>query len=195
MRNVGAIILAAGGSVRFGQPKQLLAFQGESLVRRAVRAATEAGCARVVVVVGDLHTEIENDLRESSATIVPNADWQRGLGTTIRCGLRHLLASLPELDAVAIAACDQPFVESSTIAALIAERDRTGKPIVASSYADTLGIPALFDRTCFDLLLALPDESGAKAILESRRDDVASIEFAEGAIDIDTPADFERLGS
>jgi molybdenum cofactor cytidylyltransferase len=195
MRNVGAIILAAGGSVRFGRPKQLLAFQGESLVRRAVRAATEAGCARVVVVVGDLHTEIENDLRESSATIVPNADWQRGLGTTIRCGLRHLLASVPDLDAVAIAACDQPFVESSTIAALIAERDRTGKPIVASSYADTLGIPALFDHTCFDLLLALPDESGAKAIIESRRDDVASIEFAEGAIDIDTPADFERLGS
>ncbi|MEN3370400.1 MAG: molybdenum cofactor cytidylyltransferase [Verrucomicrobiota bacterium] len=193
MRNVGAIVLAAGGSGRFGQPKQLLAFQGESLVRRAVRAVS-AQCSCVVVVVGDLGAEIENDLSESSATIVLNADWRCGLGTSIRCGLRDLLASLADLDAVVIVACDQPFVESSTIAALIAERERSGKPIVASSYANTLGIPALFDRSCFEELLALPDQSGAKAIIESRRDDVASIEFEKGAIDIDTPADFERLG-
>ena len=192
MRSVGAIILAAGGSERFGRPKQLLTFQGESLVRRAVRAVT-AQCSCVVVVVGDLGAEIENDLGESSATIVPNADWRRGLGTTIRCGLRHLHASLPDLDTVVIAACDQPFVEPGTIAALMAEHERSGKPIVASSYANTLGIPALFDRSYFDALLALPDQSGAKAIMESRPDDVASIEFEKGAIDIDTPADFERL--
>jgi molybdenum cofactor cytidylyltransferase len=102
---------------------------------------------------------------------------------------------VPDLETVVIAACDQPFVESSTIAALIAARERTGKPIVASSYANTLGIPALFGRSCFDALLALPDESGAKAIIESQPNDVASIEFPNGAIDIDTPADFERLGS
>jgi molybdenum cofactor cytidylyltransferase len=194
MSSVGAIILAAGGSVRFGRPKQLLTFQGESLAHRAIRAATEAQCAYVVVVVGDVGDEIENDLRESSVVVVPNAEWRRGLGTSIRCGLRYLRSSVTGLDAVVILACDQPFVESSTIAALMAERERSGKPIVASSYANTLGIPALFDRSCFDALLALPDESGAKAIIESRRDDVASIEFEKGAIDIDTPADFERLG-
>jgi molybdenum cofactor cytidylyltransferase len=194
MPSVGAIILAAGGSARFGRPKQLLAFQGESLARRAVRAATEARCAGVVVVVGDLGAEIKNDLRDRSATIVPNADWRQGLGTSIRCGLRSLLASPADLDAVVILACDQPFVESGTIATLITEHERGGKPIVASSYANTLGIPALFDRSCFDSLLALPDDSGAKAIIESRRDEVASIEFEKGAIDIDTPADFERLG-
>jgi molybdenum cofactor cytidylyltransferase len=192
MPSVGAIILAAGGSERLGRPKQLVIFQGESLVRRAVRAVT-AQCSSVVVVVGDLGAEIENDLGESSATIVPNADWRRGLGTTIRCGLRHLLGSRADLDAVVILACDQPFVEPSTIAALMVEHERSGKPIVASSYANTLGIPALFDRSCFDALLALPDQSGAKSIIESRPDDVASIEFEKGAIDIDTPADFERL--
>ncbi|MEY2518979.1 MAG: molybdenum cofactor cytidylyltransferase [Verrucomicrobiota bacterium] len=192
MPSVGAIILAAGGSGRLGQPKQLVIFQGQSLVRRAVRAVT-ARCPCVAVVVGDLGAEIENDLGESSATIVPNAEWRSGLGTSIRCGLRHLLGSLPDLDAVVILACDQPFVEASTIAALMAAHERSGKPIVASSYANTLGIPAFFDRSCFDALLALPEQSGAKAIIESRPDDVASIEFEKGAIDIDTPADFERL--
>ncbi|MEY2483929.1 MAG: molybdenum cofactor cytidylyltransferase [Verrucomicrobiota bacterium] len=192
MPSVGAIILAAGGSERLGRPKQLVIFQGESLARRAVRAVI-AQCSCVAVVVGDLGAEIENNLRASSATIVPNAEWRSGIGTSIRCGLRYLLGSLPDLDAVVILACDQPYVEASTIAALIVEHERSGKPIVASRYANTLGIPALFDRSCFDALLALPDQSGAKAIIESRPDDVASIEFEKGAIDIDTPADFERL--
>ena len=195
MQNVGALILAAGGSGRFGRPKQLLIFRGESLVRRAARAATDARCAQVAVVVGDSGAAIKEDLRGSPAAIVPNPDWRRGLGTSIRCGLESLLASGPDLDAVVVVACDQPFLESTTIAALIAKQEKSGKPIVAASYAGTLGVPALFDRSCFGALLALPDDSGAKALIESRPNDVASIEFEKGAMDVDTPADFERLGS
>lgn len=192
MRNVGAIILAAGGSSRFGQAKQLLSFQGESLVRRAVRAAIDAGCACVTVVVGDARDRIETELRETAAVIVKNPEWQRGLGTSIRCGLRRLLSSQPELDAVVLLACDQPFVDASVITSLIAQQENSGKPIVACSYANTLGVPALFDRGCFESLLALPDDPGAKALIESRPADVAQIEFEKGAIDIDTPADFEQ---
>jgi molybdenum cofactor cytidylyltransferase len=193
MRNLGAIILAAGGSSRFGQAKQLLSFQGESLVRRSVRGAIEAGCACVAVIVGDIRDRIEAELRETPAVIVENPEWQRGLGTSIRCGLRHLLSSQPELDAVVLLACDQPFVDASVIMSLIAQQDNTRKPIVACSYANTLGIPALFDRACFESLLALPDGSGAKALIEARSADVAQIEFEKGAIDIDTPADFEGI--
>jgi molybdenum cofactor cytidylyltransferase len=90
-------------------------------------------------------------------------------------------------------ACDQPFVDARTISALMTMREDSGKPIVASRYANTLGVPALFDRSCFAALLALPDDSGAKMLIESRGRDVAAIEFEQGAIDIDTPADFERL--
>jgi molybdenum cofactor cytidylyltransferase len=193
MSNVGAIILAAGGSSRFGRPKQLLIFQGESLVRRAVRAATEACGTGVVVVTGDTRALIGAELRESGASVVENPEWRGGLGTSIRCGLRHLITAAPELEAVVLLACDQPFVEAETVSGLMAKQAITGKAIVASSYANTLGIPALFDRSCFAALLALPDESGAKAIIEARRDEVAQIEFEKGAIDIDTPADFERL--
>ena len=195
MAHVGAIILAAGGSRRFGRPKQLLAFQSESLVRRSVRVAREAGIASVAVVAGESVDAIKGEVRETSATVVENQDWQLGLGTSIRCGLRHLRASVPDLEAVVIIACDQPFVDASTIDALLAEWKRSGKPIVASSYAGTLGIPALFDRSCFEMLLALPDASGAKALIESQPDQVAQIKFEQGAIDIDTPADFERLGN
>jgi molybdenum cofactor cytidylyltransferase len=193
MPNAGAIILAAGGSRRFGRPKQLVAFQSESLVHRSVRVATEAGITSIAVVAGESMDAIKGEVRETSAAVVENRDWELGLGTSIRCGLQNLRASVPDLEAVVIIACDQPFVEASIIAALLEERQRSGKPIVASSYAGTLGIPALFDRSCFEELLALPDDSGAKALIESRQHEVAQIKFEHGAIDIDTPADLERL--
>jgi molybdenum cofactor cytidylyltransferase len=193
MRNVGAIVLAAGGSSRFGAAKQLLSFQGESLVRRAVRAAIDAGCACVTVVIGDARDSIAAELRETPVLITENSEWQRGLGTSIRCGLRDLLASRPELDAVVFLACDQLFVDAHLITLLIGRWKTSGKLIVASSYAKTLGIPALFDRACFESLLALPDHSGAKALIESRSADVAQVDFEKGAIDIDTPADLARI--
>ena len=195
MGNVGAIILAAGGATRFGGPKQLLKFQGETLVRRALRAATEGGCTQVAVVVGESGTLIKDELSKMPGCVVENPDWPRGLGTSIRCGLRLLLVSMPPLDAAVVMACDQPLVEGATIAALLAQQEKSGKAIVASRYANTVGIPALFGRSCFAALLALPDDSGAKTLIESRSDEVAWIEFEKGAIDIDTRADFEQLTS
>lgn len=195
MRNVGAVILAAGGSSRLGQPKQLLPFQGESLLRRAARSAVEAGCTCVTVVAGDARDRIEIELGGTPAIIVGNLEWQRGIGTSVRCGLRHLLSLRPDVDAVILLACDQPFLEAGVITSLIAWHESSGKPIVASSYAGTLGIPALFHRSCFESLLALPEDSGAKILIESRSADVAQMEFEQGAIDIDTPADFEGLTS
>ena len=193
MRDVGAVILAAGASSRLGQPKQLLSFQGESLLRRAVRSALEAGCPYVTAVAGDARDRIEMELRGTPAVVAENSEWRRGLGTSVRCGLRHLLSSRPEIDAVVLLVCDQPFLDADVIRSLIARQESSGKPIVASSYAGTLGIPALFHHTCFESLLALPDDSGAKMLIESRSADVAQVEFEKGAIDIDTPEDFEQI--
>ena len=122
--------------------------------------------------------------------VVENAEWQRGLGTSIRRGLQEIGGSA---DAVVLVTCDQPLVEGSVIAQLITAQEKTGKPIIASSYANTFGVPALFERSCFEALLALPDDSGAKKLIEEQAANVASIPFEAGAIDIDTPEDFEGL--
>jgi molybdenum cofactor cytidylyltransferase len=147
----------------------------------------------VSVVVGDAGDRIATELRDTPAFIVENQEWQRGLGTSIRCGLRHQLKSQPELAAVLLLVCDQPFVDVSVIGSLVTRWEHSRKAIVACHYANTLGVPALFDHACFEELLALSDKSGAKALIESREDGVASVEFEKGAIDIDTPADFHRL--
>jgi len=204
MRNVGAVILAAGGSSRFGRPKQLLIFRGETLVRRAVRAAAEAGCDPIILVVGAIGESIRSEvvIRESRiaspsapgdgprTTVVENTEWQNGIGTSIRRGLEQLPGSV---QAVVLIACDQPFVDASVVAELIAAQEKTRKPIVASSYANTIGVPALFDRSCFAALLALPADAGAKTLMTAQPSDVAVVAFERGAIDIDTPEDFQRL--
>jgi len=98
----------------------------------------------------------------------------------------------PDLDAAVLVTCDQPFVNVAVFTRLMQLRLATGKPIIASAYAETLGIPALFDRSCFPDLLRLNGDSGAKGITLAWPHDVASFDFPAGEIDIDTAADYEN---
>jgi molybdenum cofactor cytidylyltransferase len=188
---VGAVVLAAGGSIRFGKPKQLAIFQGEPLVRRIVTVAKDAGCAPVVVVAGAV--QITPVLAGLPVSIIEHPNWSNGLGSSIAVGVKHAVTSTAKLDAVILLSCDQPFVNAATLRQLIQLHLENGKTIVASAYAETLGIPALFDRSCFGDLLQLRGDSGAKGVILAGRHDVAPFNFPAAAIDIDTTADYEKL--
>ena len=188
---IGAVVLAAGGSARLGRPKQLLYYGGQSFVRRAARAALEAGCAPVAVVVGPDRDKIAPELRDLAVIILPNESWRRGMGTSIRAGVE----ALKDCDGLLILGCDQPRVDSTLIRQLVARQEETQKPMVASAYAGTRGVPAVFGRSCFAELLSLGDKQGAKVLLVARPHDVATVDFPGGAMDIDTPGDWERLAS
>jgi molybdenum cofactor cytidylyltransferase len=122
-----------------------------------------------------------------------NPHWQSGLGSSIVVGVRHAMNLAPELDAMALVTCDQPFVTAAVFTQLIQLRLTSGKPIVVSAYAETIGIPALFDRSCFPDVLRLQGDSGAKGIILARPQDVASFDFPAGHIDIDTAMDYAKL--
>ena len=189
----GAVILAAGGSSRFGRPKQLLPFGGKTLVRTIIDAACEAGCSPVVVVIGSNGEKIRPELAHANVIEVRNANWQRGIGSSIRSGVQALTDHAPDVEAILLLVCDQPAVNAPVIEDLIATHETTKKAIVASSYADTLGVPALFDHFLFERLLSLSDEAGAKSIIMQNPERVAQFAFPEGAIDIDTWEDWEKL--
>ena len=186
---IGAIILAAGGSSRLGQPKQFLVHEGETLIRRAARAAIEGGCAPVVIVGGDENARILREVADLATQVVHHPAWQRGIGTSIRVGLAELRARAPGLNAVVVMVCDQPFVTASLIANLIARHAAHRSLNIACAYADTVGVPALFTRHFFRRLAALPDDSGARQLLAQWPHRTATIPFSNGAIDIDTTRD------
>jgi len=190
---IGAVILAAGGSSRFGQPKQLLPFRGKTLVRTIINAACEAGCSSVAVVVASNGEKVHPELAHANVMEVRNANWQREIGSSIRSGVQALTDHAPDVEAILLLVCDQPAVNARVIEDLIATHETTKKAIVASSYADTVGVPALFDRSLFERLLSLSDEAGAKSIILQNPERVAQFAFPEGAIDIDTWEDWEKL--
>lgn len=182
----GVVVLAAGGSSRFGRPKQLLPYLGRTLVEHAVRTALASGAAEVVVVVGAEGPEIRRRLQGLRVRIVTNEAWAEGMGGSIAKGVAALGDGI---DSTVIALADQPRITPEHLRAL-AIRAGT-EPIVASSYDGIVGAPCAFGRSQFSRLLALKGEEGARHLIRSS--DVAVIEFAAANVDVDTPSDYHAL--
>jgi molybdenum cofactor cytidylyltransferase len=189
----GIIILAAGASSRMGQPKQLLPYQQQTLLQRAIQAAVAVPNVLVIVVVGANQTLITPNVNNSSVILEYNSDWQQGMASSIRVGIKRLVAEHPTVQNALLMLCDQPFVDTAVLQRLIDEKLRSNSRIVASAYQNTMGAPVLFDQSYFTALMTLQGQEGAKKLLSKYKDQVIGIPFEKGAIDIDTPADYERL--
>lgn len=186
------IILAAGASTRMGRPKQLLPWQGITLLQHAVQTAL-AVTTQPVVVTGANDEHLATAVDPGQVTLVHNPEWQQGIASSIRCGLQALLNRIPTPDQVIFMVCDQPFVTAGLLLDLINEQQKSRKPIVASAYANTLGIPALFDSSLFPQLLDLQGDTGARRLIQQYSGEVSSVIFEEGMYDIDTLVDYQDL--
>jgi molybdenum cofactor cytidylyltransferase len=192
---IGVVILAAGASVRMGRPKQLLLYRGQTLIRWAVETALASVCHPIVVVTGAHAELVKNELKHLPILVVDNGEWEKGMSSSIRIGIETLVATNGELDGAVVMLCDQPFVTAAVVNALVEARFKTGKSIVASAYGETRGVPAFFSRQLFPEITALEANSGARQVIANHPDDVASVCFAEGVVDVDTPRDYEMLES
>ena len=192
MNEIGVLILAAGSSSRMGTSKQMLPLEGKSLLARTISAALEAKLDNIVVVLGSNADEHRIEANEFPVTTLLNNDWYKGMGTSIKTGTQHF-RSQESISGIIILVCDQPKLSSQMILALIEKEKETHKPIIASQYANTLGVPALFMRTVFDKLLTVPDEQGAKKVIMQNRDHLSIVDFPDGAIDLDTKEDYDNF--
>ncbi|MFN6528668.1 nucleotidyltransferase family protein [Nostoc sp. ChiSLP03a] len=190
---IAVMILAAGASTRMGTPKQLLLYQGRSFLQYITDIAIASVCQPVVVVLGANAEQIHPQIKQLPVKVVKNSNWACGMSTSIKSGI-ELLNNLPQkIEAVVITLCDQPFVSTQIINQLVDTYYSTKKPIIACEYGDTLGVPALFSQTFFSELVALKETSGAKKVINHHLNEVFSIPFPLGDIDIDTPTDYEQL--
>ncbi|MDU0371565.1 nucleotidyltransferase family protein [Hymenobacter endophyticus] len=182
------LLLAAGASTRLGRPKQLVQFRGQSLLRRAAETAVQAAAgAPVVVVTGALHEELLPELGALPLQVVRCPEWERGMGASLKTGLRLLDQLLPSPSGVLVMLCDQPLVTPQLLLELQAAQQQTTLPIVASAYAGTQGVPVLFAAAAVPLLRQLPDAGGAGQLLKRHAAQVTSVVFPAGALDVDTP--------
>lgn len=185
------IILAAGNASRFGTAKQLLPFGEKTLLRHVVDEAVQTGAGRVVVVTGAHAEAVKASLENARIEIVFNKHWSEGQASGIVAGVGHLMTTLPGVQNFLLAVCDQPFVTASLFIQLLEKQKETGKNIVASTYAGTAGTPVLFTRKYVDDLLGLQGDKGAKKIVSAHPDDLATVDFPKGYLDIDTREDYE----
>ncbi|HEX5875754.1 MAG TPA: nucleotidyltransferase family protein [Pyrinomonadaceae bacterium] len=190
---VGAVILAAGSSSRMGRPKQTLQFQGTSLLRRVAIAALDATCRPVVVVTGADAELSRRELDQLEVREAFNPDWETGMGSSVRVGIEGLISIDPDVAATVLLLCDQPHVTSDVVANLLAAHHTTGRPVIASAYGESFGVPALFSRTLFTELTQLAGSSGAKEIIKRHASAVHFLPFPDGEVDVDTPNDFSSL--
>lgn len=176
-----------------GQSKQMLDIGGEALLLKTVKAAINSQAGFIVVVLGaneKMHREILTDL---PVDILYNKNWESGMGGSLKAGLLHLRNIHPLLEAVIILVCDQPLLKGEHIFNLLSGYEQIKKPIIASMYSGTPGVPVLFDKVYFPKLMALPDDQGAKKTVLENPDDVFGIEFPGGEFDLDTMEDYNAF--
>lgn len=178
------VVLAAGASSRLGRSKQLLPYQGHTLVEHAAQVALDSGAAEVFVVLGCDADAVGEPLKDMGVRALFNPNWQEGMGSSIRTGVAALSKTTK---VVVISLVDQPHVTADHLLALA---EQTFKhPIAASSYDGTLGAPCAFARSQFAQLLSLEGDYGARALIRTGSD-VAAVEFKAARFDIDREQDY-----
>lgn len=189
-QQVAAIVLAAGGSSRFGQPKPLLDFHGQPFVRVVAENALRAGLSPVVVVLGADSAAVRQAVQDLPVVCVENKAWQSGQASSIVAGLR----ALPGTSGAALfLLADQPQIPARLMRAL-ADRHAEDLPAVLAPYViDRRANPVLFDRVTFADLLTLTGDTGGRAIFGKFSPRYLPWHDDLLMLDVDTPQDYQRL--
>jgi molybdenum cofactor cytidylyltransferase len=185
---VAALVLAAGGSHRLGEPKQLLAYRGATLLDTTLTTVRAAGFEQVVVVVGGAADEVRARVDLDDLDVAVNADFGQGCATSIHTGLDHVH---PAMHGLVLLLGDQPGVSVDAILAL-ATRSR-GHAVGVCSYDDALGHPLWFDRSMFDTLRGLHGDKAVWKLVDAGDDVVRVPVPGDVPLDVDTWDDYQAL--
>ena len=188
---VAGVVLAAGSSTRMGRNKLFFELDGETLLRRAVRRAVDAGLDPVLVVVGHEAARARTELADLACTPVDNPDHALGVNRSLRTGISHV----PErARAAVVMLADMPFVTTRMVAVLVARYRESTAPLVISAYGDVNAPPMLYDRTLFSELRQMSGEGCGRQVVRRHRHEAVAVAWPSAALqDVDVPEDYERI--
>jgi CTP:molybdopterin cytidylyltransferase MocA len=186
---VAGLVLAAGGSSRFGSTNKLLApLHGRPLLEHALQTMASAGLASVTCVLGSGAAQIikQIDLRGTIPLVC--TDWAEGQSASLRAGIKALRAS----DAVVITLGDQPLISAEAISRVVTSRS-PDTPVVQAEYAGIPGHPVLLEHELFPSLIRVRGDRGARDLIAQTARRLVRCDGLGSPRDVDTPAELEAV--
>jgi CTP:molybdopterin cytidylyltransferase MocA len=180
---IGGLVLAAGGSSRFGgRPKQLASLGGRPMLEHVLIAMEAAPLDRVAVVLGSHAGEVREAVPLHGAEAVVCEDWATGMGASLRAGV----SALSDCEAVAVALGDQPLLSSEAVARVVSQRG-ADELAVRATYGGVPGHPVLLERTLLARVGELNGDAGARELLHGVPIREVACDGLGSPDDIDTP--------
>jgi len=184
------VILAAGASIRYGSPKQILDWKGKPFVRTIAETALKAGLDPVIVITGANQKEVTDSLDGINVKIILNPDWPTGQASSIKSGV---MAIPPNCGSTIFLLADQPQINIPIITSLKEEHEKGLYPIIAPMILDRRANPVLFDRVTFKELMELEGDTGGRSIFHKYKIEYLPWHDDSLLLDVDTPEDYEKL--
>ena len=188
---VDAVVIAAGSSSRVGAFKPLLDFGENHIIGTIIRKLDASGIGSVIVVSGYSHQLLEAELKGSPVRLVLNEDYERGMLSSIQCGLR---TASKTASGVLICLVDQPFIRVDTLRKILAAFAGGKAGIILPTYRGKHGHPIVISRKYFDEVFRLDDSIGLRQLMKRHKDDIYEVLVPTDDVirDIDTREDYER---
>ncbi len=184
------LILAAGSSNRMGTSKQLLPIHTTTLLGIVIKNALLSEANAVFCVLGSEYKKVKESIKNFDIEIINNTNYNNGLSSSINAGVNHINSEL--YDAILIMLGDQPKIDSNYLNRLIDTFKANQNKIIASSYKNSFGVPAIFPKYAFNKLQGLKGDKGAKDVLNSNSKSIISIKADSNLFDIDTKEDYNN---
>lgn len=190
---IGAVILAAGGSKRFGTPKQLLLVNNKRMLQHVLDLVHGIRFTQVVLVLGAYKEEIEDQLQlYEDFEVVFNPDWEKGQSTSVRKGVEALEKNC---DAIIFFLADQPFTSQRLVRAEISAFGDHSPEILVPVFDAVRGNPVIFSKARFEELKSLKGDQGGRALFNKHKIFELSWAEKEENKDIDTLAEYGAIMS
>jgi molybdenum cofactor cytidylyltransferase len=186
---VTGLVLAAGASRRLGEPKQLLAYRGTTVLGATLDMARGCGFAQLLVTLGGASAELRHRVDFRDCQVVENEHYASGCSSSIGAALGVVDT---RAEGIMLLLGDQPEVTTEAVMRL---REAAGSSALGvCRYDDGVGHPFWFGRPVFDDLRALHGDKGVWRLLESGRYPVHEVEVAGNVpLDVDTWEDYQAL--